>query len=173
MKKIPLTNGHFAIVDDDDYEELSKYKWHFRYDHVGYAARTIRSAITNKYQCTLYMHRQIMNAPQELLIDHINHNGLDNRKLNLRICTHWQNAQNKRMASKNITGFKGIYMMIKKCPKKVYRYYRADICLRGVIYYSKCFTNPIDAALEYDKMALKFHGEFALTNAMLGLLPKN
>jgi hypothetical protein len=84
-KLIPLTQGKFAIVDAEDYERLSKYKWHVdKGDSTYYAARGI---VGKNFR----MHREILNAPEGLVVDHRNHNGLDNRKKNLRLCTRSQN----------------------------------------------------------------------------------
>lgn len=90
MKKVNLTNKKGvevaqAIVDDDDYDRVSKYKWHYS---NGYA-------VTNfGYR----MHRLIMLPPHDLVIDHINHNRLDNRRENLRVCTQLENSRNRSHA---------------------------------------------------------------------------
>lgn len=91
MKKIPLTRGQFAIVDDDDYAPLSEYKWHLLTSGTGpyYAARTDRS----NGQKAVMMHRVINNTPDGLVTDHINGNSLDNRKENLRSLTNFENLR--------------------------------------------------------------------------------
>jgi len=87
---IPLTQGRFAIVDPDDYDWLNQYKW--------YAAkcRTTFYAYRSKTRTTVNMHREIMCAPKGMICDHKNHNGLDNRKSNLRLCTNRQNQKARR-----------------------------------------------------------------------------
>ena len=97
-KEIPLTQGQFAIVDDEDYDWLTTWKWHAhqRRNHQTYYVR----ACTGNRIVT--MHRLIMMYPVGLQIDHINYNGLDNRKSNLRIVTNRQNHHNLQRRSSSI-----------------------------------------------------------------------
>lgn len=82
---IPLANGKSATVDPEDLERLSKYKWHVhRYGNTYYAARVVRSKNSTYH---VYMHRQIMHCPRGKVVHHLNGNGLDNRKVNLLVCT--------------------------------------------------------------------------------------
>jgi len=104
-KEIKLTHGFVALVDDEDFYELSKYTWRASSDYRTYYA--LRSVREYKKIKNLSMHRQIMDFPENMLIDHINHNGLDNRKENLRICTPAQNTFN-RIKVKSITGYKAL-----------------------------------------------------------------
>jgi AP2 domain/HNH endonuclease len=117
MKAIPLTKGFVALVDDEDYETLARYKWCADIkSNTVYASRRVRG---KKGQAHIRMHRVIMGAPSALEVDHINHCGIDNRKSNLRICTHQENLQNKqrlnpaiasRKKSKNDTSrYKGVH----------------------------------------------------------------
>jgi hypothetical protein len=103
-KEIKLTQGQVAIVDDEDYEYLNKVKWYAQWA-VGtksyYAMR--RKGLT----CEL-MHRAIMNNPSGLLVDHINHETLDNRKDNLRIVTSSQNSLNRKIMSTNKSSVTGV-----------------------------------------------------------------
>jgi hypothetical protein len=95
MKEIPLTQGKVALVDDDDYLELSKHKWHASKDgKTFYAARSSSADVSGK-RCTLLMHIAIMGTAENLETDHINGDGLDNRKENLRIVTKRGNQQNR------------------------------------------------------------------------------
>lgn len=109
MKIILLTQGRSALVDDEDYERLTTLKWQWdkgngerarnNPDHIGYAGRQIRTGppIDGKRQRKKqWMHRIIMNCPRGLLVDHINGNGLDNRKENLRIVTVTVNNNNAK-----------------------------------------------------------------------------
>ena len=89
MKKIKLSKGKYALVDDKDYDQLSKVSWHF---NDLYATRGLVSDGKLK---TIYLHRFIANTPKGMETDHINQNKLDNRRENLRICTSSQNRTNK------------------------------------------------------------------------------
>lgn len=117
MKKIYLGGKHndkFAIVDDDLFDELSKYKW--QYDSHGYATR--REMINGEYK-NISMHRFIYELkfgkiPDGLLVDHVNRNGLLNIISNLRLATKRQNACNKLEPRNNVSGFRGITKTIKK-----------------------------------------------------------
>lgn len=94
MAKIPLHGKHgkgqYAIIDDEDYLEVSKYRWHLQ--SRGYAAVTRKSGGVTRL---ILMHRLIANTPPHLHTDHINHNKLDNRKANLRVCDRFVNQQNR------------------------------------------------------------------------------
>jgi hypothetical protein len=92
MKAIPLTKGFAAIVDDEDYDRLVKYRWHVMLGNKGIVYAAGRPALGKK----LLMHRFILNAKPEQIIDHVNFDGLDNRKTNLRLCNKSQNAHHNR-----------------------------------------------------------------------------
>lgn len=96
MRRIPLTKGAFSIIDDEDYESMSKYAWQL--DH-GYArAMPYLGKINGKYKYdSLWTHRLIMGTPCHMQTDHINGNRLDNRKVNLRNVTSQQNNQNRHI----------------------------------------------------------------------------
>lgn len=90
MKTIKLTQGRFAIVDDADFELISSHKWYF---DSGYATRRIKTEKSNK---AFRMHQQIIGLKDNLVIDHLNGNGLDNRRNNLRFATRSENAHNRK-----------------------------------------------------------------------------
>jgi hypothetical protein len=109
MKSIPLKNINkkviaYTLVDDVDYDELSKLKW--AKDTYGYAVNC--QYIGNYRSKSIKMHRVITNAPQGLDVDHINRDKLDNRRSNLRICTRTQNNINQPARANNTSGYKGI-----------------------------------------------------------------
>jgi hypothetical protein len=151
MKEIPITQGKFALVDDEDFEWLSKQNWYF---DRGYVARKT----SRPEHKTQYMHREIMHPPDRMNIDHINHNGLDNQKSNLRICTRSENSHNQRLRFDNITGFKGI--TFHKRTKK----WKAAITINRRGKTLGYFHTKEDAARAYDTAALQYFGEFALLN---------
>lgn len=154
MKKIPLTRGQFALVDDSDFEWLSQYKWSALLKHpkIGYWIAT--TTIKNK---KISMHRLIMNASKDKEIDHKNHNGVDNRRQNLRICTHAENQQNKNSV-RGTSRFKGVVW------HKLVRKWMSHIGFNCKTIHLGYFNNEIDAALAYDKAAKELFGEFAYTN---------
>ena len=149
--RIPLTQGYFALVDADDYEELSRYKWHIS-DKGGrlYAYRTEKGKKTA-------MHRQILNAPSGMYCDHINHNGLDNRKANLRLCTPQQNAYNRRPFA-GTSKYKGVHWDRQR------RKWRARIRHNGKLIHIGYFDYEADAVIAYDDYAIELFGEFAYLN---------
>lgn len=155
-KLIPLSKGAFTIVDDDDHTWLSQWKWHL----MGrYAGRVITDPVTRK-QHSLSMHRLILDTPQGMHTDHINGNGLDNRRENLRICTPSENSRNQK-ANKRRAGdaqYKGTFF-VKKLGK-----WKAVIGINGKNQYLGLFTSEEDAARAYDQKARELHGDFAHPN---------
>ncbi len=105
MKEIQLTKNKVAIVDDEDFEFLSHWRWKYHKD--GYAVRTATKG-------PVYMHREINKTPKVLITDHINRNGLDNRRKNLRTATLSQNGFNTGIWKHNTYGVKGIYWSKQK-----------------------------------------------------------
>lgn len=103
MKQIPLTKGKVTVVDDADYEELSRYKWHVAAEK--YPARWGRRGERH----IVYMHRQIMQPPDGMEVDHIDGNTFNNLRSNLRVCTHAENIHNAKRPSNNKSGVKGVY----------------------------------------------------------------
>ena len=103
MKKIKLGNDiNTTLVDDEDYEILNQHKWH---NNIGYARTDIKDG--NKWFGKL-MHRLIMNVPIKMEVDHIDRNGLNNQKSNLRIVTHQQNSMNSKKQKGSSSKYKGV-----------------------------------------------------------------
>jgi hypothetical protein len=154
LKKIPLTKGQFAAVDDDDDEKVSAKKWT---ELSGYAVNTRRLPGINKI-IILGMHRFVMGLPigEKSEIDHIDGDRLNNQKANLRICTRSQNMMNKRVSDNSISGYKGV----RWCEGK----WRVTITKNGNVFELGRFFCLIKAAKAYDKAAIKHHGEFARLN---------
>lgn len=157
MKRIKLTQGKFALVDDEDYEELSKHSWCAA--QMGNEVRAIRGVSSGSVKKIIYMSREIMKAPKGLVVDHINRNPLDNRKENLRLCTFGQNMANLKINKKNTIGYKGV-RLIKSSKRK----WVAVIWKDHVSHYGGSYFTKEEAALAYNKMAIKYHGEFASLN---------
>lgn len=157
MKLIPLTQGKFAMVDDEDFDAVSQFKWHAK--KLGrrvYATRSIKKP-NGKYSLQL-MHRFLMPDVPE--IDHEDGNGLNNqRKSNLRPATTQQNAQGfRRKSSGKTSKFRGVSWH-KKAGK-----WRAYICLDDKHKHLGHFNSEIDAAKAYDIAARKYFGDFASPN---------
>ena len=163
MKEIKLTRGKFAIVDDDDYERVNKLKWSLedsgKNGHELYYAKRLHPVIRGKKYVRLTMHKFIMgDIPEGMVIDHINLNGLDNRKENLRICTRSQNCINRGKASGTLFPYKGVFRQ-----KRVGSFY-ARIRYMGKDIFSKQVRSPLEAAKLYNELALKYYGEYARLN---------
>jgi hypothetical protein len=157
FRRIPLTQGKYAIVDPEDFERLNKYKWYAARDtRTFYAHRKKR--VGKKY-VSIGMHRQILNPPGHLMVDHINHNGLDNRKANLRLATSAQNSYNRRQVRKDKSS-KYIGVSWREWTKK----WAVIICYKRKNIIIGYFEDEIQAAKEYDKAAKKYHKEFASLN---------
>lgn len=153
MKKIKLTQGKYALVDNEDYERVNRYKWFAARNNnknVFYAGRTINKK-------NLGMHRFILNIfNSKIKVDHINHNTLDNRKANLRTCSNAENCRNKK-PRENRTLPKGVIALGENK-------YKAQIIKDGTKYNIGVYDNPKHAALAYNQKAIELHGEFAYLN---------
>lgn len=161
MKTMLLTKGMVALVDDEDFESLSHHKWSALKSPNGfYAVRQFRK---NGKQNFVYMHRQILHPSKKHSVDHIDHDSLNNQKSNLRSCVHSQNLKNMTIHKDNHSGFKGVswHGAMKKWNSQI-------VC--GKVKIQRFFTSKSEAAGFYDSCAIKLHGEFALTNKMMGLL---
>jgi hypothetical protein len=160
-KEIPLTKGQVAIVDAADYEWLSKFKWYAtKSTGTSYYATRIEYVGKGKSK-TYYMHRDILKPKSDERIDHINLDKLDNRKVNLRICSHQQNCFNtlgKNRLNKVTSKYKGVSYYARE------RKYVAEIRPDGKKIVLGYFENEIDAATVYNAAAQIYFGEFAWLN---------
>jgi hypothetical protein len=150
VRRIPLGNGLFTIVDAEDYDMLSKYKW--------MARRT--GGVTFYAYCRIQgkpvsMHRMIMHPRKGYVVDHIDGNGLNNRRCNLRECTQEQNRANARPRG-GVSGFVGVYPSGDK--------WVAGIIYRGKHLHLGRFADPVEAAKARDRKAYELLGEYAYLN---------
>lgn len=160
FRRIPLTQGKYAIVDPDDYDRLSKYKWYaIRCKNTYYAGRHSRTCKDGK-RIYIRMHREVLKPPRGFLIDHINRHGWDNRKANLRIVTHAQNILNRSYTKPKTapSKYKGVTW------HKPQRKWAVQICYNNIHKNVGYFHDEIEAAKAYDAAARKHHGEFAVLN---------
>jgi hypothetical protein len=157
--KLQLTQGKYALVDEDDFEAVSKHKWYAHPAGQGvYARRDIHST-TGKQR--VYLHREILDAPKDAQIDHANYNTLDNRKSNLRLANKMLNMRNRRKVKRHgesSSEYKGVSLV--KNTGKWHSYIHVNK-RRVTLGY---FENELDAARAYNQAAKKWFGEFALLN---------
>lgn len=153
MKTIPLTQGKEALVDDEDYERLSQYKW--CYTALGYARRQDYS--TGR-QITVLLHRQVMGLehgdPRQ--VDHINRDRLDNRKANLRLASQRVNTHNRPGWTGRTSRYKGVCWNGTK--------WQAGIKVNGKSYHLGMFDSEWEAAEAYNAAAVHHHGGHAFQN---------
>lgn len=166
MKKIKLTQGKYAIVDDDDFDYLNQFKWQAQKSTKGdlyYASRCVL-----KYKIidgekwfnrkTIRMHNEVMCG--QLNIDHIDGDGLNNTKNNLRQSTVSQNMRNRRSKGTKTSKYKGVNQ------RGVSNQWRASIHCGEKLHHLGTYSSEIDAAIAYNLAAIKFHGEFASLNKL-------
>jgi hypothetical protein len=151
VKRIHLSDNLFVVLDAADYERLSQYRW--------YAAKRGRQvyAICRKNGKEQYMHRMIARPRKGYIVDHIDHNGLNNRRCNLRVCTPRQHQAN-RGPSGGSSRFVGVFFNTREGK------WQAHIMAHGKHYYLGLFDDEIEAAKARDRKAYELHGEFAYLN---------
>lgn len=156
MKEIKLTQGKFALIDDEDYEKVSQYKW-----CANKAGNTFYAITETSNKKRFYLHRLILNViDKKIKIDHIDHNGLNCTRQNMRECTHAENMANGKLRTNNTSGRKGVY---KSC-KLIRNPFVARIMKDGRQISLGCYPTPEAAGRAYDEAAKKHFGEFAKTN---------
>lgn len=175
MKEIPLSkNGkHFgkyvALVDDEDYDELIKHNWHVRICSKSHLY-AVRYKKINGLKLLIKMHRQILSVKdKKILVDHKDHNGLNNQRSNIRICNTSENLKNCRKKSNTSSKYLGVYLSTcKRVRKNGNLYFRqswvASIRVNKKKKFLGSFSNEIEAAIAYNLAATLYHGEFANLN---------
>jgi len=162
-KQIPLTQGKFALVDEEDFEYLNQWRW---YVHINNKKSKTMYAMRHGYipgalkRPVIYMHRLILNAPKNKICDHKNGNGLDNRRSNLRLCNIAQSSWNKpRFSTKKLNAMKGVTRV--KDRHGVPSYWIGRLTVNKKRIYLGTFKTKELAEKAMKKALLKYHGEFA------------
>ena len=151
---IPLTQGYEAVIDAADAPLVSGSNWRALVrPRTIYAQR--HSLVIDGVRPATFLHRAIMRAPTGMEVDHIDGNGLNNRRSNLRLATHAENGRNARIRSDNTSGFKGVFQHKRDGS------WRAQIHVDGRNKYLGVFRTPEDAHAAYVQAAANLHGPFA------------
>ena len=155
---IKLTRGKYAIVDVEDFEQLNKYKWHCT--HYSYAKRAVSKRFDKgRRQVEVYIHKLVCPAPKGMIVDHINRNSLDNRKVNLRAATQKQNVWNRKFIRKTgKTSYNGIRWDESR------EKWQVRLTINGRRKSFGYYADEIEAAKAYDRVAKKYRGEYAFLN---------
>lgn len=152
--EIKLTQGYFAIIDDEDYHLIKNHKWHVRISpkiKIKYATATVQ--LGNQKFKIISMHRVLLGLTDpQICVDHIDHDGLNNRRINLRTCSKKQNNQHRRPSPNSASKYLGVTIGGNKWQSTLAGKYLGR------------FKEEIDAAKAYDKAALEYYGEFAYLN---------
>lgn len=159
---IPLTRGKYAMVDGEDYARLAPYSWHAFHDKKdgrwlaarGERLRRDGRSITRN----VWMHREILHAPEGVLVEHLNGDGLDNRKTNLQRSTRAERYAKRGKLNTNTSGYCGVTFYARTGR------WRAQIRSEGTTVHLGYFATPEDAALAYDRRAREIFGEYAYQN---------
>ena len=157
MKRIPLTHGRFALVDDNDYESVFRFRWHVS---KGYARASMHMGMIGGKQkrAGMFLHQLIMRPPTGTEVDHRNHNGLDCRRDNMRNCTHARNSMNRSKTKVTGSQFKGVSW------DKANAKWKAQIMLDGKQIHLGRFIDETEAARAYDVKAKELFSDFAYLN---------
>lgn len=156
VKEIPLTRGEVALVDDEDYDFLMQWKWQCwtsKHRRVKYAFCT---GCWDGYCGSLRMHVVLMNPPEGMQVDHIDRNGLNNQRSNLRLASPRQNMWNRGKNRNNTSGYTGVTRNKGS--------WVAQITINGKCVNLGRFADPVTAAHAYDEAARRHRGKFAVLN---------
>lgn len=154
MKTIPLSKGEVALVDDEYYDWLNQWKW----TYVDGYARRYQNIKGRRVMVS--MHRELIALLPGQEVDHIDGNGTNNQKANLRVCSHAENCRNQKLVRDSRTGIKGVDF------HKRLRKYRARITHDYKVMHLGFFDTAEQACAAYNKAALQIHGEFARPNIL-------
>lgn len=158
MKEIMVGNGLSAQVDDEDYGWLNQYKWHLGTKKCG-TQYAIRHLYINGKRSTITMHQDILKTPKGMCTDHINGNGLDNQKRNIRICTPSENCMNRKPQG-GTSKYKGVSL------HSIGGRWKCRIKTKGKIYNLGHYDSEEEAARKYNEVASSMFGKFARLNTI-------
>lgn len=153
---IPLTQNQTAIIDLQDYDRISRFRWYVSFN--GKRRYAERREYSEGLSRRISMHRELLNAPKGMDVDHINWDGLDNRRSNLRLATRSQNMANQPRQTRGSSQFKGVYF------DRCYGKWKAMICVHRKKIHLGRFDVEELAAKAYDRAAITFFGEFSYVN---------
>jgi hypothetical protein len=160
MKKISLSKGLEVLVDNKDFKGLSKFSWHSQKNKNTYYAVT-KPWVKGTGKCkTIYMHRFLTEAEKGMVVDHIDGNGLNNQRDNLRVCTQTQNMMNRGKQLNNSSGYKGV-VKHPLCNKWMTR-----IKVGSKHIYLGLYMTKEEAAQVYNDAAINYYGEYATLNSI-------
>ena len=155
MIEIPLTRGKVALIDDADFDLISRFKWSaYKSKNTYYAHAGVR--LNNGSRTTIQMHRLLLGLTDpKIKTDHRDRNGLNNSRANLRACSHAENGRNRTAQANNSSGYKGVSF------HKQHEKWQARIMVNGKSKHLGFYLTPEDAHQAYCAAAAEFHGEFA------------
>jgi hypothetical protein len=152
VRIVPLTRGYSALVDAEDYERVASFAWSAaKPSNVVYAVR-------DEKRKRIYLHRFILNAPDGVEVDHWNGDGLDNRRENLRLCSHAENVRNSRPHARGTSSYKGVHL------HRASGKWAVEIQVNEKRRFIGLFGDETEAAKAYDAAARASHGEYAYCN---------
>jgi hypothetical protein len=157
MIEIPLTQGCVALIDECDADKVLQFNWTVSVNKKRQLAYVRRNVTVRGKTRSVFLHRFLLDPPPHLEVDHINGNGLDNRRSNLRLATPAENRRNAKLFANNTTGYKGVRRYSKG------RWY-AEIKAESKPIRLGIFDSKEIAARAYDKAAVEHFGEFARLN---------
>lgn len=151
--ELTLSNGMVSLISEGDASTLGMYRWHMSKPKSS-VTQYAKARVTH-HRLSVLMHRVILCFPL-MDVDHINRDGLDNRRENLRLCSRQQNACNRRLIEVKTSKYRGVYKDRNK--------WRAQVKQNGCLVSLGSFVDEVDAALRYDKFVKSLRGEFAVLN---------
>lgn len=158
MREILLKNPHILIIDEEEYTSVMKNRWRVFFN--GFTFYAVRTVSLHGHRTTLYMHRELMGlvAKDGKYVDHINRNGLDNRKSNLRIVSPLINTLNRKLQKNNVSGYRGVSWDNRTGKWRAAIQYNRKHKSKGY------YNNLLEAAHAYDRAAIKCFGAEAILN---------